>query len=197
MPRIGSFDLRLDLNLDLETVPVAEKTRAIDAIALNEAAIDLFERAPRFRDLPELLTRTEIKTGSGDDTVEIRTASDGRIQVTVNGQEAWRGTAEEFKNVRIDTEGGGTEPVEQAVIDAATPLGGLGVDLHFHAEHATSYRIMRRLVGSPTWLLVVDELEADTWTGTVPSTGDHEFQVFGNNSIGEGDGSAPVTVTVS
>lgn len=116
--------------------------------------------------------------------------------------EAWdnnyaEGTPESDALNDIDTEGGGADPVEQAVIDAASPMGGLVVDLHFHADHATSYRIMQRVVGTATWLLVVENLEADTWTGTVSSTGQHEFQVFGKNSIGEGDGSAPVTVTVS
>jgi hypothetical protein len=44
-----------------------------------------------------------IRTGDGNDVVQIDTGDDHLVHVKVNGKEAWAGTREEFDKVQIDT----------------------------------------------------------------------------------------------
>jgi hypothetical protein len=71
--------------------------------------------------LPKTLT-----TGDGDDKVDIKMGSDGRVHVNVNGKEAWSGTTRQFQALTIDT-GKGKDFVNNEV-DGATIVTGDGND---------------------------------------------------------------------
>lgn len=60
------------------------------------------------------LDPTTIRTGNGDDDVTIARGFDMKIHVIVNGKEAWAGTEEEFKKMKLDT-GAGNDKVTNYV----------------------------------------------------------------------------------
>lgn len=67
-----------------------------------------------------------LSTGDGDDKVDIKMGSDGRVHVNVNGKEEWSGTPRQFQALTIDT-GGGKDFVKNEV-DGANIVTGIGND---------------------------------------------------------------------
>lgn len=161
-------------------------------------------------DMEAMLTNHPVLIKAANDQKAVWTKKKSELRITTDRVDknnkrwygAWAdnypaGSVEHDALSTIDTEGGGTEPVGQVFINEANAMPGLMVDLHFHADHATKFRVMQRLQGTTTWNLIVENLEADTWTGAMASAGLYEFQVFGKNSLGEGDGSDVLTLGVS
>lgn len=146
MAPINSFTSRL---------PVTSITASATRGALNPQPLppsvatpeDRFERTAISRDVPSsvfaqsirdehLRSYPRLSTGNGDDTVDIRMGQDQRVHVTVNGQERWSGTPDEFRRLTIDT-GGGNDVVTNSV-DGANILTGDGHDRVRHrGAHAS------------------------------------------------------------
>jgi hypothetical protein len=97
----------------------------------------------------------------------------------------------------IPTSASSVREVGPAVIDQATALESGQVRLEFHAERATLYRILRRPPDGGAWMVALDGLRARSATVEGLAAGEHQFQVVGRNSRGEGQPSAPVSVTVA
>jgi hypothetical protein len=63
-----------------------------------------------------------VFTGDGDDRVDIKMGSDGRVHVNVNGKEAWSGSTKQFAALTINT-GGGKDTVTNSVAGAKINTG--------------------------------------------------------------------------
>lgn len=88
------------------------------------------------------------------------------------------------------------EPVGQAVISGIIADAGT---IHFDvaSEHATRFTILHRLPGTSQYVvLVADSLESSVTLDDQPP-GEHLFKAFGTNSQGNGEESAPASVTVA
>jgi hypothetical protein len=99
--------------------------------------------------------------------------------------------------VMVPTTSSAVQPVEQAVIDAATSPAAGQVLLEFHAPNATSYRLWHKAPGAAEWSLVAEEIDGLFYlVRGLTVVGQHRFQVAGRNSRGDGPVSTEAVVNV-
>jgi hypothetical protein len=98
----------------------------------------------------------------------------------------------------VPTNNSTVQPVEQAVIDAATSPAAGQVRLEFHAPHATSYKISHKAPGAEQWVSIAEDVDGLIYLVTgLTSAGEHRFQVAGHNSTGDGPASTEAVVEVA
>ncbi len=98
----------------------------------------------------------------------------------------------------VPTNNSAVQPVEQAVIDAATSPANGQVRLEFHAPHATSYKISHKPPGAEQWVSLAEDVDGLIYLVTgLTAAGEHRFRVAGNNSTGDGPVSAETVVNVA
>jgi hypothetical protein len=114
--------------------------------------------------------RQGIETGSGNDQVDIQMGGDGMVHVTVNGQETWVGTPEQFRRKNIDT-GGGNDTVTNTVDGALISTGEGNDTIHNKANDA--YLDAGHGTNKVTSDGDFNQIIGGGGNDTVKSTGDH------------------------
>ena len=89
-----------------------------------------------------------------------------------------------------------SQPPAQAVISAASSPKAGEVHLEFDANHATSFDVLQKAPGAPSFVTVSDDQLAKTYDATGLTAGAYQYQVIGRNSLGVGPVSDPASVTV-
>jgi hypothetical protein len=95
----------------------------------------------------------------------------------------------------IPTEPSTHEP-NQAVISVFSSPGAGKVHLEFDANHGTSFDVLQKGPGEADFSKVSDDQLIKTYDKTGLSAGVYQYQVIGQNSLGNGEPSAVVSVTV-
>jgi hypothetical protein len=87
------------------------------------------------------------------------------------------------------------QPPDQAIISVAESQGADAVRLEFAAERATSFQVWHKGPGEAQFTKA-DEVLDGVYVKTGLPEGEHDYQVVGVNSRGEGEASAPVSLGV-
>ena len=128
----NQLDQKLKLATDgfaqekLKNNPVLAKAHSPEGVPVRDNAGNPWTTRDRNGFAAKATKPGTLSTGDGNDTVDIRFGSDGLVHVKVNDKEAWSGSFEKFKNLKIYT-GGGNDVVTNTV-DGAFILTGEGND---------------------------------------------------------------------
>lgn len=106
------------------------------------------------------------------------------------------GTPERAFIEAVPTEPSTQKPAQAEITRAESPNEG-EVLLEFDAAHATTFQIWHKGPGDSQFVQVGDSIRPGTFSAVGLPAGNHEYQVVGVNSRGEGPASLPVTVLVA
>lgn len=84
----------------------------------------------------------------------------------------------------------------KAVITSALVTTPGTVHLVFSAPNATTYDVLHRLAGAPTWVPLAESIIEKEFDATGLAAGVNEFAIIGHNSRGDGEQSDTASVTV-
>ncbi len=94
-----------------------------------------------------------------------------------------------------------TAPASQApnkaVISVATSPGAGQAHLEFHALHATSFNVLHKGPGETEFTIVAEDIIATVYDANGLAPGNHEYQVIGQNSRGNGPDSTISIIAVT
>ena len=71
------------------------------------------------------------------------------------------------------------------------------MQLKFDATHATSFQVWLKAPGEAQFVLVGDSIRPGSFSASGLAAGNHEYQIVGVNSRGEGPASATASVSVA
>ena len=151
---------------------------------------------------PELVqTAQDRKVDWNEAKSELRTADAKVDRQNKKWFEAWGnnfdpGTPENDALSQITTESGGPAPGPATISNASSPGAGQA-HLEYDAPHATSFDILHRRAGQPTFTVLVASIAAKSYDKSGLPAGAHEFQIKPKNSRGEGPVSGTSTITVT
>lgn len=106
------------------------------------------------------------------------------------------GTPERSFIESVPTDPSTQKPVQAEITKAESPAEG-AVVLEFDATHATSFQVWAKGPGEAQFALVGDSIRPGNFSAIGLAAGNHEYQVVGVNSRGEGPASTPTVVSVA
>jgi hypothetical protein len=130
-PSLKQFKSGTSLAAEYQMSNFALKSQLQNQLVQNDSLQIKKLATPRLVDKNEASTGAYaprwLYTGDGDDQVDIKMGSDGRVHVNVNGKEEWSGTPSQFQSLTIYT-GAGNDTVKNEV-DGATIFTASGQDV--------------------------------------------------------------------